>query len=294
MHSVNPAHEDGSYWVLQEWLHALEQHPIQILEVSAELLWVFFGFTWNRNFLEQFKCLLWSVFTLYPYPQIYFWYPNRYRLRYDKFVSSSVFLLCGLWLHTLSITWCCIEQNMNSTGPISFGVRSVSVQEKWSSIVTQPDLLGQTLFWLAICHLTSGALNGARDRTELASHHQEEMQLRQTTSSPSWLVISPIKVAERPIRSVFVCHDLFFFNFIFKSWAFLFWGIYCIDNRSKVCYRFWKLELFLHYRLFHLPYKKKHRIRGTVIKVLLNHYRRFLAFLSYPVINVCHTYSTHI
>lgn len=35
---------------------------------------------------------------------------------------------------------------MNSTGPISFGVRSVSVQEKWSSIVMQPDLLGQTLF----------------------------------------------------------------------------------------------------------------------------------------------------
>lgn len=63
-------------------------------------------------------------------------------------------------------------------------------------------------------------------------------------------------------------------------------GIYYIDNRSKVCYMFWKLELFLHYRLFHLPYKKKHRIRDTVINVLLSHYRSFLALLSYLVINM--------
>lgn len=53
-------------------------------------------------------------------------------------------------------------------------------------------------------------------------------------------------------------------------------GIYCSYNRSKVCYRFWKLELFLHYTLFHLAYKKKHRIRGTVITFLLSCCRSFL------------------
>lgn len=54
------------------------------------------------------------------------------------------------------------------------------------SAVIQPGLLGQTLLWLATCHLTtSGTLNGERDRTERAPHHQEEMQLRQTRSSPS-------------------------------------------------------------------------------------------------------------
>ena len=38
VHSVDPAHEDGGYWVLQEWLHALEQHPIQILEVECRTI----------------------------------------------------------------------------------------------------------------------------------------------------------------------------------------------------------------------------------------------------------------
>lgn len=37
-HCVVLAHEDGSYWVFQKWLHALKQEPSQILEASAELL----------------------------------------------------------------------------------------------------------------------------------------------------------------------------------------------------------------------------------------------------------------
>lgn len=49
------------------------------------------------------------------------------------------------------------------TIPISFGIRSVSVQEKCSPIILQLDLLGQMLSWLVTCHLTSDALNGGQE-----------------------------------------------------------------------------------------------------------------------------------
>lgn len=129
--------------MFQKWLHALEQEPTQILEVSAELV--------SQCFLDYMELSLFravqrfTVVMLYSYSKISFRYPNIYSLRYNKFFSSSIFLLCGLWLHTLSITWDCMEQDMNSTGPISFVVRSVSVQEECSSIIMN------LIYWAKCC-----------------------------------------------------------------------------------------------------------------------------------------------
>lgn len=147
------------------------------------------------------------------------------------------------------------------------------------------------LFWLATCHLTSGALNGGQETgygTELAPYHEEEMQLRQTRSSPSLVGHKPNKLSEQSNQEC-ICMPWYFF---LSVGILILGGIYCSENRSKGCYRFWKLELFLHYRLFHLPYKKKRRIRGTVINFFPSHCMSFLELSCYPVISIGHTYST--